>query len=442
MPRRLTFALLCLAGLLAAGDGAGRHYKNDRWGYKLRAPSGWIHAALSADEEWIASKHLGKRELRSKKGIFVSDERPEMWVIGFPHARKQDNETRVTKKKKSDVTSVFEFSFKNPYKDYKDFIRRERWFVGGGYYFSEEKEGEVAGMKVTMYEIKVEKMVAAPFRMVTWVFHADDVDFAVQFKILEDYYRSYKGTIRTCLKSFRRIPRKRALPGTSVTTGKKTITVEKPDDELTPEELKKRRLDKVEQAFRREIDALPKGWYHKRSEHFLVLSNGSKKYVRNVIAHAEAIRTYLDETFGSLGVDYVPPAIIRIFKTSVESRAYSQGTRRFWGNTSQVLLTEEWNTPQSTTWQITDQWLNFKNGDLTWNMPDWISSGLREHMGFARSKGKKVKFVFDSWDKESLKKLLKNDEAVPLQKLIMGVEARIVIYASAEDVHIELEVLA
>ena len=44
-------------------------------------------------------------------------------------------------------------------------------------------------------------MVENPRRLVAYVFKCDDVDFAVQFKILEHHYDDWKNTIRTCLKS-------------------------------------------------------------------------------------------------------------------------------------------------------------------------------------------------------------------------------------------------
>jgi hypothetical protein len=399
-----------------AVEGAGKHYKNDRWGFKVRVPSGWITAALSADEEWIACKHFAKREVQAKKALWWATSRPEMWVIGFPHARQEERGARKTEDEKKRKEVIY---FKSPYKNYKDFLKRERWYVGGGYFFTEEEEGEHADMKVTKYEIKVDKLVDAPFRILTWVYHFDDIDFAVQFKVYEDFFRSYKKTFLTCVRSFRRIDRKRALPG-STTTGEKKIFEDEDEKDLTPEERAQRRKDRVEQQYQREIDNLPKSWYHLRTDHFLVLSNGSKRYTKDILKHSEAIRLYLDSTFGSLGADYVPPAIIRVFETYAEYKAYTQGTRRFWFSGVTQVLVQEGDSQESVNWELTRQWFYNKNKDLDWNMPRWIDQGLSEHMSFARSKGKKVKFVFDSWDKEKLKTLLKKDEAVPLKDLISG----------------------
>jgi len=417
LPRLVICGLLvCAAGRLHAGEPAGKYYSNKRWGFKVRIPSHWITAALSADEEWIACKHFAKKELQAKKTIWWETSRPEMWVIGFPHARQQERGARKfedEQKRKSVIT------FKNPYKDYKDFLKRERWYAGGGYFFTEEEKGEHAGMKVTKYEIRVDKMVAAPFRIKTWVYHFPDVDYAVQFKVYEAYFRGYKKTFLTCLRSFKRIERTKALPG-GATTGDKKVFEDIDEDDLTPEERAKLRRDKVLQKYQREIDNLPKGWHHRKTDHFLVMSNASKKYTKDVLRHSKAIRGYLDETFGTLGVEYVPPAIIRIFKTYPELKAYRSGTRRFWSSrVTQVLMTEG-DDLDDVNWDLTSQFFHNKNKDLDWNMPRWIDTGLNQHMSFARTKGKKVTFVFDSWDKDDLRTLLKNDEAIPLRELISG----------------------
>ena len=176
--------LLCLPGHVAAGEQVGGYYKNERWGFKVKTPRDWTAIVMGAQEEWIASKHISKRELSVKKGnAWWWTRRPEMWVIGFPHER-QDERGAVKKQTKGETL----VSFKNPYKNYKEFIKRHREFTGGGFYFSKEEETERGGVKVTQYEIKVEKATETPFRMVAWVYHFDDIDFAVQFKILEDCF--------------------------------------------------------------------------------------------------------------------------------------------------------------------------------------------------------------------------------------------------------------
>jgi hypothetical protein len=135
--------LVGLGGAASAGDPPGAVFTNEAWGYKIRVPRGWNHAAMSAREEWTVQKHLSPRELTPKTTPdgFHRIERPEMWVIAFPLARQGD---RGAKREENDDGSVL-FRVKNPYKDYKDFVSRERWFVGGGYYFSKEEERTEGG---------------------------------------------------------------------------------------------------------------------------------------------------------------------------------------------------------------------------------------------------------------------------------------------------------
>ena len=402
--------------LAAQGARAGTH-KDKRWGFAVKVPGGWKQAAMSASEEWIAAKFIGKRALVSTKGEWYVSEHPQIWVVGFPHARQSERGAKV--EKKDGKTTI---SFKNPYKDYKDFVKRESWFMGGGYHFSEEEETEIRGVKVTQYEIKIEKGAAAPFRIVTWVYHFDDVDFAVQCKVLEDHYKKYKPKFRVALKSFKRIEREKALPG-STTTGKQIIEVED-EDKLTPEEREKLRSDRFEQTLRKELDGLPKGWYLKRSKHYVALANADRKFTKRALDHAEAVRKYLDDTFSDIGSDYVPMGLMRVFASRAEEQAFQGGTRWIWGNgVEQVLVTQtvggtdrnwefEWLSSR-----LTSQYLSFKNSHLSSNMPYWFKSGLEQHMRFARSKGKRVEIKPDEYDRQWIKDIIKQGKAIPLKDM-------------------------
>ncbi|MCZ6572481.1 MAG: hypothetical protein O7C98_04830 [Planctomycetota bacterium] len=413
-------ALLCLPGPVAAGEQVGGYYKNDRWGFKVKTPRDWTAVAMGAQEEWIASKHISKRELSAKNGAWYWRRRPEMWVIGFPHER-QDERGAVKKQRKGETV----VSFKNPYKDYKEFIKRHREFTGGGFYFSKEEETERRGVKVTQYEIKVEKNTETPFRMVVWVYHFDDIDFAIQFKILEDYYESYKAMTRVCLKSFKRIKQKKALPG-AVTTGIDKIHEEVDESKLTPEQLRKHRQDLFDRTLRKELNALPKGWYQVKSKHYVGIANIDRKYVKRTLNHAEGIRAYLEKNISGIGDDYVPPCIIRFFGSSAEESAFREGTGGgYWSSSQQILVTKR--QGMSRDWEyewmsdrLTDQWLNSKNSNLGWNMPWWIRTGLGQHMKFARVKGKRVEFDLDAWDNSTMRTMLKKGTAIPLKKMFMG----------------------
>jgi len=411
-------ALLLCAGP-ALPQSAGGYYKNEQWGYKVRVPDDFKEAALSASEEWIASKHTATRLLYAKRSEFYEADYPQMWVIGFPHNRQQERGAKVSK---DDGTT--KITFKNPYKDYKDFVKRERWFVGGGYYFAEEEEDTVHGMKVTKYVIKVEKMVSSPYRIVAWVYHGEDIDFAVQCKVLEDYYKKYRRAFDICLNSFRRIQRTEALPGTA-TTGKRVVE-EVDESKLSPAELKKHRKEKFEKTLARETDALPDDWFIERSDHHVVMSNGSRKYAREVLQHADAIRNYLEDTFGKVGSDYVPPGIVRIFETSAELSAYHRSTTTNWFDWAEQVTVSEEHARGRKSWAlepisdgVTGQYLSYRNKLLHSNMPWWFRAGLERHMRFARTKGRRVEIKPDEYDREYIKKIIKDGKAVPIKDLFM-----------------------
>jgi hypothetical protein len=401
-------------------------HKDTRWGFKLKTPKGWKQAAMSATEEWIAAKFLGKQALEPKDTTkFWTRERPHIWVIAFPASRTDDRGAKVGKDKKGAV----KITFKNPYKDYKDFVKRESSFVGGGYHFSKEEKGKVGDIEVMMYEIKVEKNARSPFRIVTWVYHFEDVDFAVQCKVLEDHYDKYKGTFKSTLKSLRRVVRDKAMPG-AATTGKKIIEA---DDEegMTPEEKQKSREEQFEQLLRKELEGLPKGWYQVRTEHYVALANADRKFTKRALGHAEAIRKYLDKKFPEVGSDYVPMGIIRVFASREEERAFQGGTNWMWARGAEQVLVTQTNGGTDRNWEfeylsarLTSQYLSFKNSHLSSNMPYWFRAGLERHMKFARSKKSSIKIKPDEYDRQYIKDIIKQGKAIPLKDMFEKARAQ------------------
>ncbi|MHC4848699.1 MAG: hypothetical protein ACYTEG_09620 [Planctomycetota bacterium] len=412
----MRWMLVLIVALTASRADAGKH-EDKRWGFKLKTPSGWKQAAMSASEEWIAAKFIGKRALTNKTGEWYVSEAAQIWVVGFPHARQDERGAQVTEKK--NVTII---SFKNPYKNYKDFLKRESWFAGGGYHFSKEEETKIGEVKVTQYEVKVEKGAAAPFRIVTWVYHFPDVDFAIQCKVLEDHYKKYGPKFKVALKSFRRIEREKALPG-STTTGKSIIEIDDEED-MTPEQKAKRRKERLEQTLRKELDGLPKGWYEKRSKHYIALANADKKFTKRALDHAEAVRGYLDKTFSNVGSDYIPMGIMRVFASREEEQAFQGGTNWIWGNGIEQVLVTQTTGGTDRNWEfeylsarVTSQYLSFKNRHLSENMPYWFREGLKQHMKFARSKGKRVEIKPDEYDRQAMKDLIKQGKVIPLKEM-------------------------
>jgi hypothetical protein len=415
-------ALLLLSGVAQAADKPGSYHKNEAWGFKVRTPSKWNIIHMDSKEQWIAMKAIGPRDLYGDKGEGWG-ERPEMWVVAFPHERQRQ---RGAKREKVDDTTT-KITIQNPYKDYQDFVKREKRLALGdaGFYFSVEETTEIDGMAVDVFEVKAEKMVETPKRLVAYVYHTEDVDFAVQFKIQEHHYADFESTFRTCMKSLRVIPRTQPMPGTA-TTGSKIVDVEN-ESKLTPEERKKKRVEAVETYLESEVKNLPKDWFHLDSDHFCVISHGDKKFTKRVITHAENLRDYLEDTFPGLGDDFVPRGIIRIFQDNAEEQAFREGTRDiFFDDVEQILIAADKNWSlryeyETVSRAVTRQWLYYKNRSLYDSLPWWLRNGLIEHMEKGRpSKRKGLVFAPDASDVRGLVQLARSDKIIPMKTILLG----------------------
>jgi len=421
--------VLCLLGALTAGgvdarEQHGRYCENPRWGYKIRAPKKWKKRAMRLDEQWIADKFFPDYALRTRSAVVKTDfvqMKPDLWVIGFPHERE---ENKVTEEKIDEHTTVI--TIRNPYKDYKDFVKRESWAStgGGGWFYAREDEIEHDGHKVSVYEIKVEKLVVAPMRVVTWVYHCEGVDFAVQLRILEAHYEPNKAVINGVMKSFREIPRTEPFP----TEDDAEPRINRKTKELSLDEINLQRARKVRQRIERELAHLPKDWRAKTSKHYVILGPKDKRYtmpIQYVVNFAEEIRKYLEKNFADLGPATVPRGIIRIFKSTADEQAYRQGTRGWWTDeVGEITMTYSAETSLlgQFSWvaeRLTDQYFHIKNENLRWGMPSWIRVGIWGHIAWARpSKRKKLVLAPRAYDVIEIRKMLAAKTTLPLKSLM------------------------
>jgi hypothetical protein len=239
---------------LATPQGSGV-FKNPRFGYQFRTPKGWRNIALKTGEVWLTSKFL------SEKSYFYTDEigwtyehQPEMMCIAFVHENMKRKKTVEEDEEDGVKTTVTILS--NPYKDYEDFL--DRTYAGGGWYFSKEEEGKHKGIPVTKYEVKVEKGArTGPKRIITWIFHAEDIDFALQTEVLEPEYKGLKSVVERSLNSFEFIERSgELLPKAGTEAGAIRIT-RKSLTEGTPKERRTVRQKSQRQLHDRAIASLP-----------------------------------------------------------------------------------------------------------------------------------------------------------------------------------------
>jgi hypothetical protein len=409
---RICLVVAALAALAPAREAPGGFFRNEAFGYKVRVPKDWRQAALPPDEAVIASKHLGKRALEAAKSRRWAREEPEMWVIALSHKG-------------------------GPAADYRDFIQRQPDIVawGNGYDFSREKETTVGGVKVTQYEITVAKERRgdeAPRRIVAWVYHFDDFDFAVQFKILDEHYSDYAASFRGCLKSFKRIPRTKALPGAAVAKATDGGKAGGEKAELSPEEKKRAREKEIERRFQQETDDQQDGWKHRRTPGFLVLYNADVKFVRGTVAHAEAVWAHLQKVFGQATAE---PAILRIFATEGERESYSKGEGD--QTVAEILVVfghgyVKDNEYERLNRDLFSRWCHARHAQLDGSLPGWLARGMEKYMDMVRSKGKRITFANDDWLRDEMRLKITKGDYVPLKQLIEGAgpedQAKSVVY--------------
>ena len=394
--------ILALSVSVVAGEPPGGYYENATWGYKIRVPRDWPETAVSAETKWVASKHLGKRALEWQVGTDWEIERPEMWVVGFPHDRKGETA--------------------NPYESYRDYITGNDQFFKftADYEFVQEKETTVGGVKVTIYEIK-RKNKGMARRVLAWVYHFDDIDFAVQFKVLEGRFDDYRASFRGCLKSFKRIERKKALGG-SAAFGGATIK-SRIDLEKVPQDKRTRAFkDAVEAQFRSVIDGLPNDWKHKRTKRFLLLTNADDKFVKATIPHTDAVIAHFEKIFGKSGMEYQPPFILRIFATGDQRRAYGKENKAG-GLMRDIATYSGKGYVKDTAYEELNEalwarWLEDRHSELEPMLPAWLKGGLNKYMRMVRTKGRKIGYAHDDYDRDAIRLQIKKGKYESLLTLM------------------------
>lgn len=419
--QRILLACIVLA-LLSPIISAMPAHKDTKYGYKITPPKDWLAPTRGSDSKWIVGEFISK-----KKTFYNSPEgwtwsyKPEMTIIAFVKVKKQGAVTageEIEGKKK--ITSI---TLHNPYKDYKDYLKRT--FHEGGYYFSEEKESKVKDVPVTCLTAKVEKLTrTGPLRIVTWVYHMDEVDIAVQFKVLEKSWSKLKAEILRSLKSFRKIERESEIPDQGL-----TINLSRADwDKLPPKERVAKYKDLEKKAHEKAVKELPKGWKKYKVGDILVLDNYKAKVAKNVAKHCQAVMKWLDKSFDFVGPDeYVRAPIVKVFKADEpNSILFSFGG----GLLDNIIIEYQHTTSflselnfEQVSRRTLEHWFTERDRDLYWAMPYWIKNGLSDLVCNSRSKGARLEFPEDLHDRLDLKQAHdKGKLSNPRALILMGRE--------------------
>ncbi len=385
-PRGLLF--LVVLGLSLGVGGAARAgvRKDTRLGYRITIPHGWREIPVKISEKWIVAKYVSPKEYFARDDVgWTVSFKPDLRVIVFPFSVTKGERVKETREKVGGGEVVFR-ELRNPYRDYKDYLKRT--YSGGGWYISREEDKKKKDLSWTLLEIKVEKLArSGKKRLVAGVFHAEDADYVVQFELLEESYPKLKNSVYACLNSFRFLPREGSLA--PETTGGPRRTED--ESKLRPEERKKRREALQRVAFERAVSGLPKGWDHfEYRGRFLVLSHVDRRYAKMICRHGDRVWNWIDRHFDFLGDEYVRPVIVRICENPEEERAYHDSPGGwFLSSGAEVVLSKGegrsfFGSPfAELNRRILSNYFRDKDPDLYWALPSWFQWGLDRLVGAA-----------------------------------------------------------
>jgi hypothetical protein len=283
--RNLALRCLTLAvALFALALSARADHKDARLGFTMQTPRGWTPLPMKVDEKWLVADYQGDKPFfwTDKASGWTNEHRPDMQVVAFvsEDIKAKAKVTKGTDKKGNE--SIF-IEFDSPYKDYKDYMQRR--YSGGGWFIEKEEQTTVGDVKVTAYEIRVEKLsYSGPKRIITWIYHIQDVDVAVQYEMLTDAALKLSQEVARCLKSFKVIPRSGEALSNNVSTGKRLTLLDM--DEVSPEERKNARISLEKEAHELATKKLTEGWNAKRMGRFYVLNHSDEKLAKAIVEQA------------------------------------------------------------------------------------------------------------------------------------------------------------
>ena len=377
--------------------------KNERFGFSFRAPKSWASVAMKTDEGWLASKHLSNKEYfgTDKTTGYTYSHVPEMLCIAFVHANQERK--KVVEEESEDGVTTKTTTISNPYKDYEDFL--ERTYAGGGWYVDSKEKGKHGKIEVTRYSVKVEKLArSGPKRIITWIYHAPDIDFVLQTEVLEGEYKKLRSTIEKSLKSFKLIERSGELLPTGASTPGGIRITRRELTEGTPKERRSKRVESQKIKHEKAIKALPK---------VLVLDHDQDKWAKKLGDHADLLIEWMNKELSYFGEgEYMRAPILRVCNDSEEEGAFTRGTRTgTTGSYTYVAPGSEIVTHKPDTgwiggevdWvngKLLEQWLLDRNEDAARAMPEWLRIGIVIHVRGARRDGRKLEFRVNEYARE------------------------------------------
>jgi hypothetical protein len=417
------FVGCALAFSTLASPSFSQTHEDNRLGFEVRTPKEWNVIPPQTKEEWIVAKYLCNREdfYTDRDLGYTFQQRPQMRVIAFLSDKYREDQVKIEKDKDGKIKS-FIVRWSNPYKNYKAFLKGT--LNEGGFYFAEEEQTTIDGMTVDQYVVKIEKGSQGPKRMITWVFHGQDVDFAVEFLCFESAWKKHKSTVQKSLKSFKEIPRTEGSVGGNAVTGEEFRT---DFDEMDADEMREYRKAKEGSAHKAAVKGLPDDWEVVDKGRFLVLNHGNDKALKRAVEQGNAIFSWCERNLGYIGPDaYVPRPVIRICRDITEEQAFRTGSD--WFRPGIEITTHKDNVGVGSyeyRWlnqRFLGYWIMQRDSDLANAMPGWMSYGLRNVFEYSKTKGKKLEFRPSDWEHMGLREKIKDNSAHTPKEIFLATE--------------------
>lgn len=400
-------------------------------GFQVVPPRGWSQVPIQVEEKWIAVKWLSDKKFQDKESgyshnpllrviVFESKKAGEAAGAGGTATTGGGSGSGSGSDAPVELKPGDELDLSRPYLDYVDYLKRN--FRDGGFYVSEEKDAKMGAIPVKMREVKIEKLVVTgKKRFICWSYKTEWGELALEVDCLEQHFEKFKPTILETFKTFKVIARDPNAKKADVGGGPKLVVA---DPNETPEQLKKRRKEAEDKMFKKAVADLPPGWTSQRTPNFLLLSHANPKFMDKVAQHGEAVRKWLDLTFGDIGGGYVQGCIIRICKNRDEENAFNKGSGDAWSSDSREIVLSEGQGSTANIYEFQALGANLiryyfhdKNEDLYQALPVWMEYGLREYIGTAVLKGNGLSFEPDSSELRNMREGKQKNKFVELRKL-------------------------
>lgn len=428
---------LALALLAAPDLSAQKVYRDDAYGFEMRIPRDFREIPVSMDEKWIVAKFLYKRALEPKNGW--AERTPELRVIVFPKvdmkqviaARKQREKIK-TKGKDGKIVEVTLLQYlNNPFRGYHEYLREN--YKKGGWFVKDEKQMKIGDLDAVMKTIEVEEKMRDGLKSTLFAYEIDlgDAIYVIQLECLEDHQHKFISSIRGTSRTFKDLPRTKALRATITSSDSPVSNLlekEATKAKMTPEERKKEKEKVLERAIAKAKENLPSGWKFYKDGPFTVFYSTSTRFAKKVSKQANVMWRFMHDNFGYVGEELSVGGILRICKDSAEGSAYAEtSTRSGYELTQREIVLwddKDWGFTDMGSGRlnqrILNQYLIDKNPRLWWSLPPWLDWGMGLYIDSLKLKGSKMVSKADEWDMEIIRDNLRSGKFKDAKKLFVA----------------------